>query len=62
MFFVTLLLPAFPLSPPHLKVCCQHVVVLLHDHVDHLLAPLGRLGLHVLRDLNLVKLGTQLLT
>mmetsp|Transcript_23154 Transcript_23154/g.50833 ORF Transcript_23154/g.50833 Transcript_23154/m.50833 type:complete len:564 (+) Transcript_23154:1196-2887(+) len=45
-----------------IEVGGQHVVVQLHNVIDQLLAVLLGLGLHVIRDVALLKLGTQLLT
>jgi len=46
----------------HLEIGGQHVVVLLHNLVVHLLPVLLGLLLHVLRDFYHLKLGAQLLT
>lgn len=45
----------------HLKVSCQHIIVLLNNLVEHLVLVLLGLLLHVLGDVAVLKLGTQLL-
>jgi hypothetical protein len=46
----------------YLKVGCEDLIILLNNLIDQLIPVCLSLFLHVLRDVNLIKLGTKLLT